>query len=329
MISIFYAFPSLIIIFIFWDIYKHYDILKVVTICEYVVCNIMRGDIVMIINHNVNAMIAYRNIMINGALAGKSMERLASGMRINRASDDPAGLAISEKMRAQIRGLEMASRNVQDGISMIQVAEGGVKEIQSMLQRMRELAVQAANGINSPEDRNNIQDEINQLTRGIDDIAKGTEFNTIKLLNANAADAEEVKLQIGANEGQFFGVKLQNMNSEALGINGNTNKYGVDVSTEEKASSAIKVFDDAINKASSFISSLGASSNMLEHRINYLENTIGNLTEAESRIRDAHMAKEMMNYTKYSVLQQVAQAIFSQVLKQQESTIQLLKSLNN
>lgn len=322
-------FPSLIIIFILWDIYKHYDIIKVVTICEYVVCNIMRGDIVMIINHNMNAMIVYRNIMINGALAGKAMERLASGMRINRASDDPAGLAISEKMRAQIRGLEMASRNVQDGISMIQVAEGGVKEIQSMLQRMRELAVQAANGTNSPEDRNNIQDEIDQLTRGIDDIAKGTEFNTIKLLNANAADAGEVKLQIGANEGQFFGVKLQNMNSEALGINGNTNKYGVDVSTEEKASAAIKVFDDAINKASSFMSSLGASSNMLEHRINYLENTIGNLTEAESRIRDADMAKEMMNYTKYSVLQQVAQAIFSQVLKQQESTIQLLKSLNN
>ncbi|MBZ1328185.1 flagellin [Clostridium botulinum] len=283
----------------------------------------------MIINHNVNAMIAYRNIMINGALAGKAMERLASGMRINRASDDPAGLAISEKMRAQIRGLEMASRNVQDGISMIQVAEGGVKEIQSMLQRMRELAVQAANGTNSPEDRKNIQDEIDQLTRGIDDIANGTEFNTIKLLNANAADAGEVKLQIGANEGQFFGVKLQNMNSEALGINGNTNKYGVDVSTAEKASAAIKVFDDAINKASSFMSSLGASSNMLEHRINYLENTIGNLTEAESRIRDANMAKEMMNYTKYSVLQQVAQAIFSQVLKQQESTIQLLKSLNN
>ncbi|ABS35615.1 flagellin N-terminal helical domain-containing protein [Clostridium botulinum] len=283
----------------------------------------------MIINHNVNAMIAYRNIMINGALAGKAMERLASGMRINRASDDPAGLAISEKMRAQIRGLEMASRNVQDGISMIQVAEGGVKEIQSMLQRMRELAVQAANGTNSPEDRKNIQDEINQLTRGIDDIANGTEFNTIKILNANAADAGEVKLQIGANEGQFFGIKLQNMNSAALGINGNTDKDGVDVSTSEKASAAIKVFDDAINKTSSFMSSLGASSNMLEHRINYLENTIGNLTEAESRIRDADMAKEMMNYTKYSVLQQVAQAIFSQVLKQQESTIQLLKSLNN
>ncbi|KRU25054.1 flagellin [Clostridium sporogenes] len=316
-------------LYVLWDECKYYDIIKIVTICKYAVCNTMRGDIVMIINHNVNAMIAYRNIMINGALAGKAMERLASGMRINRASDDPAGLAISEKMRAQIRGLEMASRNVQDGISMIQVAEGGVKEIQSMLQRMRELAVQAANGTNSPEDRKNIQDEIDQLTRGIDDIANGTEFNTIKLLNANAADAGEVKLQIGANEGQFFGVKLQNMNSEALGINGNTNKYGVDVSTAEKASAAIKVFDDAINKASSFMSSLGASSNMLEHRINYLENTIGNLTEAESRIRDANMAKEMMNYTKYSVLQQVAQAIFSQVLKQQESTIQLLKSLNN
>ncbi len=191
-------------LYVLWDKCKHYDIIKIVTICKYAVCNTMRGDIVMIINHNVNAMIAYRNIMINGALAGKAMERLASGMRINRASDDPAGLAISEKMRAQIRGLEMASRNVQDGISMIQVAEGGVKEIQSMLQRMRELAVQAANGTNSPEDRKNIQDEIDQLTRGIDDIANGTEFNTIKLLNANAADAGEVKLQIGANEGQFL-----------------------------------------------------------------------------------------------------------------------------
>ncbi|EPY2305871.1 flagellin [Clostridium sporogenes] len=234
----------------------------------------------MIINHNVNAMIAYRNIMINGSLAGKAMERLASGMRINRAADDPAGLAISEKMRAQIRGLEMASRNAQDGISMIQVAEGGVNEIQSMLQRMRELAVQAANGTNSPEDLKNIQDEINELTKGIDDIAEGTEFNTIKVLNANAVDQGEVKLQIGANEGQSFGVKFRNMNSAALGIK-------------------------------------------------YLENTIINLTEAESRIRDADMAKEMMNYTKYSILQQVAQSIFSQVLKQQESTIQLLKSLNN
>lgn len=119
------------------------------------------------------------------------------------------------------------------------------------------------------------------------------------------------------------------MNSAALGIKGDKDNYGVDVSTPEKASAAIKVFDDAINKTSSFRSSLGASSNVLEHRINYLENTIINLTEAESRIRDADMAKEMMNYTKYSILQQVAQAIFSQVLKQQESTIQLLKSLNN
>nr|WP_251862071.1 hypothetical protein [Clostridium sp. Marseille-Q2269] len=124
----------------------------------------------MIINHNLKAMIAYRNIMINGTLAGKAMERLASGRRINRAADDPAGLAISQKMRAQIRGLEMASRNAQDGISMIQVAEGGVREIQSILQRMRELAVQAANDTNSPEDRKNIQEEINQLTRGIDEL---------------------------------------------------------------------------------------------------------------------------------------------------------------
>lgn len=281
----------------------------------------------MIINHNINAMIAYRNIMINGALAGKAMERLSSGMRINRASDDPAGLAISEKMRAQIRGLEMASRNVQDGISMIQVAEGGVNETHSILQRMRELAVQAANGTNSPEERAHIQEEINELTKGINDIANNTEFNTIKLLNTNAVNNGEVKLQVGANEGQFFGIKLQNMSSTALGINGQGGKAGIDVSTPEKAGEAIKIFDEAINKVSSFRASLGASSNMLEHRMNYLDNTAENLTEAESRIRDADIAKEMMNYAKYSILQQVGQAIFSQVLKQQESTIQLIKSL--
>jgi flagellin len=289
----------------------------------------MKGDNAMVINHNINAMIAYRNIMINSTLAGRAMERLASGKRINRAADDPAGLAISQKMEAQIRGLRMASRNAQDGISMMQVAEGGVTEIQSMLQRMRELAVQAANGTNSPEDLKNIQDEINELTKGIDGIANGTEFNTIKVLNANAVDKGEVQLQIGANEGQSFGVKFKNMSSAALGIKGDKDNYGVDISIPEKASAAIKIFDDAIKTTSSFRSSLGATSNMLEHRINYLENTICNLTDAQSRIMDADMAKEMMNYAKYSVLQQVAQAMFSKMIKQQDSTIELLKSLNN
>lgn len=281
----------------------------------------------MIINHNIHALMAWRSSVVNGALAGKAMERICSGMRINRAADDPAGLAISEGMRAQIRGLQMASRNAQDGISMLQVAEGGTNEIHSILQRMRELSVQAANGTNSPSEIKAIQDELNELSKGINGIANDTEFNTINLLNKSAESNGPLHLQTGANSGEFFGIKLQDMSTSALNIKGTDNNTTLDISTHEKAGEAIKKFDDAINKVSSFRSSLGASINTLEHRINYLDNTEMNLMEAESRIRDADIAKEMMNYAKYNMLQQVAQAMLAQILKQQQSTVDLLKSL--
>lgn len=279
----------------------------------------------MIINHNINAMIAWRYSMINGALAGKAMQRLSSGLRINSAADDPAGLAISEKMRGQIRGLQVASRNVQDGISMIQVHDGALNETQSILQRMRELSVQAANGTNTKEDRKRIQEEIDQLILAVDDIANNTEFNTMKLLNND--DTKEVKLQVGANQGQFYGIEFKDMRSKALKLTGETEEKRLDVSTHEGASEAIKRLDEAIGKVSSFRSSLGATQNVLEHRANYLQNAEENLTAAESRIRDADMAKEMMNFAKYNILQQVAQAMLAQVSHQGESIIQLLKSM--
>lgn len=281
----------------------------------------------MIINHNIHALMAWRSSVINGALAGKALERICSGKRINRAADDPAGLAISERMQAQIRGLQMASRNAQDGISMLQVAESGVNEVHSILQRMRELSVQAANGTNSSDEITAIQDELNELAKTINSISTDTEFNTIKLLNKSAENNGTLHLQTGPNSGEFFGIKLQDMSSSALKINGNDPNSALDISTPEKAGEAIKKIDDAIDKASSFRSSLGASMNSLEHRISYLDDAEINLTEAESRITDADIAKEMMEYTKYSMLQQVAQAMLAQILKQQQSTVDLLKSL--
>lgn len=281
----------------------------------------------MVINHNISAMFVYRNLMINGGLASKAMERLSSGMRINRAGDDPAGLAISERMRGQIRGLQASSRNVQDGISMLQVAEGGVNETHSILQRMRELAVQAANGTNSPSDLKCIQAEIDQLAKGINDISGQTQFNTINLLDGKTTAKGDLKLQSGPNVGNSYDIKLEDMSSSGLGLDGTPAGSNLDVSTPKKAGDTIKKIDDAIEKASSFRGYLGASINTLEHRMSYLENAELNLTEAESRIRDADMAKEMMNYAKYNILQQVGQTLLAQVLKQPNSTLELLKSM--
>lgn len=311
----------------------------------------------MIINHNMNAMIAYRNMSQNMSIVSRAMERLSSGLRINRAADDPAGLAISERMRAQIRGLEQASRNAQDGISAIQVAEGALNETHSILQRMKELATQAANGTLNDQDRKNIQDEIKQLTSEISCIGNDTEYNTIKLLDSSTKAPDGVNsgmvLQIGANQGQSMIVQLQDMRSKSLNISGaaggsvtskdgtvtakfvktdpidtNSGEYALDVLTPENASAAIKIYDDAINQVSSFRGSLGATQNVLEHRINYLDNTAENLTAAESRIRDADIAKEMMIYAKHSILLQVSQAMLAQANHQAEGVLELLKSLN-
>lgn len=307
----------------------------------------------MIINHNIGAMMACRYMNINLALANKAMQRIASGRRINSAADDPAGLAISESMKAQIRGLEQASRNAQDGISMLQVADGALNETHSMLQRLKELATQAANGTLSSQDRKNIQVEIDQLTSGINRIATDTEFNTIRILDSSTGGAgvsSQFKLQIGANSGQVMDISIQDMKSNSLNISGtaggivtskdgsvkakfsttkcsDASSYALDVSTPENASAAIKIYDDAINQVSSSRASLGALQNTLEHRINYLDNTAENLTAAESRIVDADIAKEMLEYSKHNMLYQACQAMLSQANQQAKSVIELLKSL--
>ena len=308
----------------------------------------------MVINHNVNAMMACRYMSIHSALASNAMKRISSGFRINSAADDPAGLCISEGMRAQIRGLQQASRNAQDGISAIQVADGALAETHSMLQRLRELAVQASNGTCTPSDRKNIQNEIDQLTSGVNHIATDTEFNTIKLLDSSVYKYDgvnsELRLQVRANYGQNISVKLDDMRSNALNISGisgatTSSKYGtvtgafsstkssdassyaLDVSTPENASAAIKIYDDAINKVSSSRASLGATANTLSFRIDYLDNTSDILTSAESRIRDADIAKEMMEYAKQTLLTQVCQAMFAKANHESDSIIELLKSL--
>ena len=413
----------------------------------------------MRINHNITALNAYRQLSVNNIGVNKSLEKLSSGMRINRAGDDAAGLAISEKMRGQIRGLNQAVRNAQDAISMIQTAEGALNEVHSILQRMRELAIQAGNDTNTDSDRAEIQKEINQLTSEINRIANTTEFNTQKLLNATSgtvtgpgsgggggtdatsfnnetlantgitlngsydssegnitltirvvSDGEDgVKyeystdgtnfeeitwdsgettilgitltkpetdpeagkedsvdltaesqsqapapsassssfiMQIGANENQTMTLELSDMRAAALGISTNdtqgatgftndkvvtdgTNndpaEYALDVSNAENAATAVTKIQQAIETVSAERAKLGAYQNRLEHTINNLEVAAENLTAAESRIRDVDMAKEMMEFTKQTILQQAATAMLAQANQLPQAVLQLLR----
>ena len=271
----------------------------------------------MIINHNMNAMNAHRNMGMNTNQAGKSMEKLSSGLRINRAGDDAAGLAISEKMRGQIRGLDQASRNSQDGISLIQTAEGALNETHSILQRMRELSVQSSNDTNTDEDRARLQDEVAALTAEIDRIGDTTEFNTQKLLQGSYNSGK--KLQIGANAGQTITISIGSMKTSALGVS------GLSISAQSSAEAAITTVDAAITKVSTQRSKLGAVQNRLEHTINNLNTSSENLTAAESRIRDVDMAKEMMNFSKNNILQQAAQSMLAQANQQPQGVLQLLR----
>lgn len=290
----------------------------------------------MIINHNMRAMNAQRNMGINTNNAAKSMEKLSSGLRINRAGDDAAGLSISEKMRAQIRGLDQASRNSQDGISMIQTAEGALNETHSILQRMRELAVQAANDTNVTVDRSSISDELQQLSQEISRIGKQTQFNTKNILNGGDADTIEsadnkkskglgVKLQVGANCGQAITVTFSSMNATTLGvsINGSTNDIKVD--SHENATAAISIINNAIEAVSKERSKYGAVQNRLEHAIANTDNASENLQSAESRVRDVDMAKEMMSYSKNNILQQAAQSMLAQANSSTSGVLQLLQ----
>jgi flagellin len=396
----------------------------------------------MRINHNIAALNTYRQLTTNNTSSSKAIEKLSSGLRINRAGDDAAGLAISEKMRGQIRGLEMASKNAQDGVSLIQTAEGALNETHSILQRMRELAVQSANDTNDTSDRGQLQEEVTALLSEIDRIANSTEFNNKKLLDGslsqgltgtltntvnaaavkiitpgnlvaddtvsvtqlvthaaesaeNADDGEfqnivfeftlsggkgtatvtftkaeldagtisktvavganGVKLQIdvadasdlststgdgpgtetapdaltvvdnsitfhiGANAGQNLKLGISNLSAEALNIS------TVDISTQNNANSAITAIQNAVDSVSSERAKLGAAQNRLEHTIANLGTAAENLTAAESRIRDVDMAKEIMEFTKTSILTQAAQAMLAQANQQPQGVLQLLR----
>lgn len=270
----------------------------------------------MRINHNISAMNTYRQLVGNNSAVAKSLEKLSSGLRINRAGDDAAGLAISEKMRGQIRGLDMASKNAQDGISLIQTAEGALNETHSILQRMRELAVQSASDTNTDADRKELQKEVTALISEITRISTDTEFNTQKLLNGSF---NAKLIQIGANKGQTLSITIATMGATALAVN------TVNISTLTGAASAITVINNAISKVSSQRSSLGAIQNRLEHTVNNLGTASENLSAAESRIRDVDMAKEMMEFTKNNILTQAAQAMLAQANQIPQGVLQLLR----
>ncbi|QUH28982.1 flagellin N-terminal helical domain-containing protein [Vallitalea guaymasensis] len=279
----------------------------------------------MIINHNMLAMNTHRQMGAIGTNQAKSTEKLSSGMRINRAGDDAAGLAISEKMRGQIRGLNQASRNAQDGISLIQTAEGALTETHAMLQRMRELVVQGANDTNSDEERDNIQAELDQLSTEITQITTKTEFNKKKLLNGSYATTA-ITLQVGANNAQFIGFNIATMNADSLGVTSASIGQVVGTATLASDISALtNTIDTALKKVSTERSKLGAVQNRLEHTIKNVDNTSENLQAAESRVRDVDMAKEMMNFTKQNILMQAAQSMLAQANQNPQGVLQLLR----
>jgi flagellin len=270
----------------------------------------------MRINNNLMAINAHRQLKINVFEQQKTLEKLSSGFRINRAGDDAAGLAISEKMRGQIRGLNQASRNAQDGISLIQTTEGAMNETHAILQRMRELAVQSANDTYVTEDRNNLQAEVAQLIQEVNRIATTTEFNTKKVLNGTFTDQV---FHIGANAGQSITVSIGSISSTALGID------AVNISTQTGADTAIGLVDTALNNVSTARANLGAIQNRLEHTIKNLDVAAENLQASESRIRDVDMAKEMVEFTKANILNQAATAMLAQANQTPQTVLQLLR----
>ncbi|WDV07456.1 flagellin Hag [Lysinibacillus irui] len=301
----------------------------------------------MRIQHNISALNTHRNLTFNNTQASKNLEKLSSGYKVNRAGDDAAGLAISEKMRGQIRGLDMATKNAQDSVSLIQTAEGALNETHAILQRMRELAVQSANDTNVSSDRAALQLEINSLAKEITRISTDTEFNTQKLLDGtfggkvqsgadfdinNATAAEGKVFHIGANSGQSINLSIGNMSASALGVNAAADPAdvteagtdGINISTQSAADNSISIIDKALNRVSETRASLGAVQNRLEHTINNLGATSENLTAAESRIRDTDMAKEMMGFTKNNILMQAAQSMLAQANQQPQGVLQLL-----
>ena len=278
----------------------------------------------MVVQHNLSAMNTSRQMNSVSSAMSKSTEKLSSGYKINRAGDDAAGLSISEKMRSQIRGLNKAASNAQDGISLVQVAEGALNETHSILQRMNELATQAANDTNTSVDREAIQQEMNQLTSEIDRIQSTTQFNSMNLLDGTFS-SKQLKLQVGALSGQSIGVSIAKMSASKLGLADNAGKVSLKVSAFSTAGAAMKTIQAAIKTVSDTRSKLGAIQNRLEHTINNLNTTSENTQAAESRIRDTDMASEMVEYSKNNILAQAGQSMLSQANQQTQGVLSLLQ----
>ena len=272
----------------------------------------------MVVQHNLSAMNTSRQMNSVSSAMSKSTEKLSSGYKINRAGDDAAGLSISEKMRSQIRGLNKAASNAQDGISLVQVAEGALNETHSILQRMNELATQAANDTNTSVDRTAIKAEIDQLTSEIDRIQSTTQFNSMNLLDGTFSSKQ---LQVGALKDQSIGVSIAKMSASKLQLTAANMK----VSSFSAAGTAMKTIQDAIKTVSETRSKLGAIQNRLEHTINNLNTTSENTQAAESRIRDTDMASEMVEYSKNNILAQAGQSMLSQANQQTQGVLSLLQ----
>ncbi|MFZ5353324.1 MAG: flagellin [Bacillota bacterium] len=271
----------------------------------------------MRINNNMMAYNAHRQLKVNSFSQEKSLEKLSSGYRINRAGDDAAGLSISEKMRGQIRGLTQASRNAQDGISLIQTAEGALSETHAILQRMRELAVQAANDTNVTADRTAIKTELDDLSLEITRIATKTQFNNQNLLDNTF---ENKTIQIGANANETLTFSIGGMTAADLTVSTNNT-----VDTAANAGTTVSIINSAIGIVSTERAKLGAKQNRLEHTIKNLDTAAENLQASESRIRDVDMAKEMMAFTKNNILNQAATAMLAQANQAPQGVLQLLR----
>ncbi len=270
----------------------------------------------MVVQHNITAMNSNRMLGVTTSAQAKSTEKLSSGYKINRAADDAAGLAISEKMRRQIRGLTQAATNAQDGISCVQTAEGALGEVHDMLQRINELAVQSANGTNMTKDREYLNKEVENLTQEIDRVAKSVTFNEQKLLDGTFKEKE---LQIGSENGDGFKITIDKMSATGLKID------GVKIDTADNAKAAIDKVKDALEAVSKQRSDLGAVQNRLEHTISNLNNVVENTTAAESRIRDTDMASEMVKFTNNNVLTQAGTSMLAQANQSNQSVLSLLQ----
>ena len=282
----------------------------------------------MVINHNMSSLHANRTLGVSSEQMMGNIEKLSSGQRINKAGDDASGLAVSEKMRSQIRGLNQANRNIQNGVSFIQATEGYLQETTDILQRIRELAVQSANGIYSDEDRMQIQVEVSQLVAEVDRIASQAQFNGMNMLTGSFAQNSDriMQFQIGANVDQNERVYIGTMTAQSLGLKGaQGSEEGVSINTPDTANMAIATVDEALKNVSKQRADLGAYQNRFEMAANGVNVAAENLQAAESRIRDTDMASEMVEYTKNQILTQSGTAMLAQANSQSQNVLALLR----